>query len=30
MFYLFNKIKSGFIDNPYEAKYNKVKEIVTL
>ena len=30
IFYLFNKIRLGFINNPYKAKYNKVEEIVTL
>ena len=30
IFYLFNKIKLGYINNPYEAKYNEVKEPITL
>ena len=33
MFYLSDKIKSGYIDNPYKSKYNnnnKFEELVAL
>ena len=30
IFHLFNKIKLGYINNPYEAKYYRVKEEKTL
>ena len=30
LFYISNKIRSGFIDNPHKAKYSEVEEARTL